>query len=81
MTEEWIKKIRYVYTKDYHSPIKKNEIMPSAAAWIQLEIIIQSEASQREKEKYHVLSLTCGIRQKIHVDIFTKQKQTHRLRE
>jgi len=66
---------------EYCSVIEKNDIMPFAATWMGLEIIIQSEASQREKEKYHVLSLTCGIRQKIHVDIFTKQKQTHRLRE
>ena len=47
MTEEWIKKIRYVYTKDYHSPIKKNEIMPSAATWMNLEIIILSEVRKK----------------------------------
>ena len=49
MTEEWIKKIWYVYTKDYHSPIKKNEIMPSAATWMNLEIIILSEGSLKDK--------------------------------
>ena len=42
-TEEWIKKIRYTYAIDYYSAIKKNEIMPFAATWMDLEIIILSE--------------------------------------
>ena len=45
---------------DYHSAIKKNEIIPSAATWIQLEIITLSEVSQKEKDKYHMVSLTCA---------------------
>ena len=44
---------------DYHSAIKKNEIIPSAATWI-LEIITLSEGSQKEKDKYHMVSLTCA---------------------
>ena len=40
---------------------KKNEIMPLAATWMDLEIIRLSEVSQKEKDKYHVISLTCGI--------------------
>ena len=40
---------------------KKNEIMPCAATWMDLEIIILSEVSQKEKDKYHMMSLTCGI--------------------
>ena len=51
----------YIYTMEYYSAIKKNEIMPFAATWIQLEIIIPSEVSQKEKGKYHMISLTCGI--------------------
>ena len=43
---------------DYHSAIKKNEIIPSAATLIQLEIITLSEVSQKEKDKYHMVSLT-----------------------
>ena len=46
---------------EYRSVIEKNDIMPFAATWMDLEIIIRSEASQREKEKYYVLSLICGI--------------------
>ena len=40
---------------------KKNEIMPFAATWMDLEIIILSEVSQTEKDKYHMISLICGI--------------------
>ena len=60
-TDEWIKKMWYIYTMEYYSAIKKNEIMPFAATWMQLEIIILSEVSQKEKDKYHVISLICGI--------------------
>ena len=51
----------YIYTMEYYSAIKKNEIMPFAATWMDLEIIIQIEASQKEKDKYHMISHTCGI--------------------
>ena len=46
---------------EYYSAIKKNEIMPFAAIWMELEIIILSEISQTEKDKYHMTSLICGI--------------------
>ena len=59
-TDEWIKKM-YTYTMEYYSAIKKNKIMPFAATWMQLEIIILSEVSQKEKDKYHMILLTCGI--------------------
>ena len=60
-TDEWIKKMWYIYTVKYYSVIKKCEIMSFAATWIDLEIIIPSELSQTEKEKYHMLLLICGI--------------------
>ena len=56
-TEEWIKKMWYIYTMEYYSAIKKNEIIPFAATWMDLEIVILSEVSQTEKEKYHMTSL------------------------
>ena len=59
--DEWIKKMWYIYTKEYYSVIKKNEIMPLAAMWMQLEIITLNEVSLTEKSKYHMISLTCGI--------------------
>ena len=60
LREEWIKKIRYIYLMKYNPIIKKNEIM-SFATWIDLEIIILTEASQREKDKHHMILLTCRI--------------------
>ena len=56
-----IKKMWYLYTMEYYPAIKKNEIMPFAATWMDLEIIILSEVSQKEKDKYHMISLICGI--------------------
>ena len=66
---------------EYYSAIKKNEIMPFAATWMQLKIIILSEVSQTEKDKYHMISLICTILKLIQMNLFTKQKQTHRHRE
>ena len=45
----------------YYPTVKKSEIMPFAAIWMQLDIIILSEVSQRQKDKYHMMSLICGI--------------------
>ena len=58
-TEEWIKILLYIYTVEYYSAIKKNEVISSAASWMDLEIVILSEVSQTEKEKYHMTSLIC----------------------
>ena len=46
---------------EYYSAIKKNEIMPFAATWMNLEIIILSEGSQKEKGKHHMISLIYGV--------------------
>ena len=48
---------------------------------LDLEIIILSEVSQTEKDKYHMISLTCGIWNMTQMNLFTKQKQTHRHRK
>ena len=55
--DEWIKKIWYIYTMEYYSAIKKNETMPFASIWIDLEGVLLSEVSQTEKEKYRMTSL------------------------
>ena len=60
-TEKWIKRIWYIHTMEYCSAIKMNEIMPFAAAWMDLEIIILSKLSQTEKNKHQMISLICGI--------------------
>ena len=61
MTDEWTKKMWYIYTMEYYSATKKNEIMPSAETRIDLEIVRLSEVSQTEKDKYHTVSLIRGI--------------------
>ena len=48
-TEKWIKKMWYICTTEYYSAIKKNEIMPFAATWMDLEIIILSEVRKRKE--------------------------------
>ena len=50
-----------MYTMEYYLATKKNEIMPFAETWIDLEIIILSEVSQKEKSKYHMISLMGGF--------------------
>ena len=47
-TEEWIKKMGYIHTVEYYSAIKRNEIVPFAEMWIDLETVIQSEVRKRK---------------------------------
>ena len=60
LTEEWIKKMWYIYTMEYYSAIKKNEIPAFLATWMDLEIML-SEVSQTMRHQHQTLSLTCGI--------------------
>ena len=59
-TEEWIKKMWYIYTMEYYSAIKENKIMPFAATWMDLKIVILSDGSQTQRDKYMILFI-CGI--------------------
>uniref|UniRef100_A0A671G651 Uncharacterized protein n=1 Tax=Rhinolophus ferrumequinum TaxID=59479 RepID=A0A671G651_RHIFE len=59
--DDWIKKMWYIYTMEYYAAIKKKEILPFATTWMDLENIMLSEISQTEKDKYHMISLICGI--------------------
>ena len=60
LTEEWLKKMWYIYTMENHSAIKRNEIMAFAATRMDLEIIMLSEVRQKEKDKYHMISFISG---------------------
>ena len=53
--------VSYIYTMDYYSAIKKNELLPFAMMWIELENIMLSKTSHLEKDKYHMISVICGI--------------------
>ena len=57
--DEWIKKL-YIYTMEYYVAVKKKELLPFAIVWMDLEVML-SKISQSEKDKYHMISLICGI--------------------
>ena len=57
--DEWTEKMWYMHTMEYYLAMKKNEIMPFAATWMDLEVITLSEV--RQKDKYHMISLICGM--------------------
>ena len=54
-TDEWIKKMLYIYTMEYYPAIKRKEIGSFAEMWMELETVIQHEVSQKEKNKYWIL--------------------------
>ena len=60
-TDEWIKKLWYVYTMEYYSAITRNIFGSVLMKWMNLEPIIQSEVSQKEKDKYRILMHIYGI--------------------
>ena len=60
-TDEWIKKLWYIYTMEYYSAIKRNTSESVLIRWMNLAPIIQSEVSQKEKEKYHILTHIYGL--------------------
>ena len=61
LTDEWIKKLWYIYTMEYYSAIKRNTFESVLMRWMNLEPIIPSEVSQKEKDKYRILTHIYGI--------------------
>ena len=59
-TEEWIKKMWYIYTTEYYSAIKRNEMKVFVMRWMDLQTVLESEVSQKEKNKYCILMHVCG---------------------
>ena len=53
-------KLWFIYTVEYYVAMRKNEIWPSVATWMELESVMLSEISHTEKDRYHMLSLLCG---------------------
>ena len=77
LTKEWIKKMWRIYTMESHSVIKKNEIMSFAATGMDLEIVKLSEVSQRKTNIIYCLYV--NSKKMIQMNLFIKQKQTHKL--
>ena len=63
-TDEQIKKSWYIYTMEYYSAIKRTEAELGSGRWMNLEPLMQSEVSQKEKNKYHILTHIYGIQKK-----------------
>jgi hypothetical protein len=60
-TDKWIKKMWSLYTMEFYSAMKKNEILSFAGKWMELENIIPSEVSQAQKTKNRMFFLVCGL--------------------
>ena len=58
--DEWIKKLWYIYTMEYYSAIKRNEIGSFVETWMDLQTVMQSKVSQKEKNKSRILTHICG---------------------
>ena len=75
-TDKWIKKMWHIYTMEYFSAIKKNKIIPFAATWMELEILIFSE-SEREREIPYDIPYTWNLKYGTSEPIY-RTKQSHR---
>ena len=71
----------HIYTMEYYSAINRNEIGSFVETWMHLETIIESEVSQKEKNKYHLLTHTCGTEKLVQMNWFAEQKLRHRCRK
>ena len=82
MTDEWIKNLWYIYTMEYYSAIKRNAFESVLMRWVNLEPIIQSEVSQKEKDKYCILMhIYMESRKMVLMNLFAGQQWRNRHRE
>ena len=79
--DEWIRKLWYICTMEYYSAIKKNSFESVLMRWMKLEPIIQSEVSQKDKDKYSILTYMYGILKDGNDNLYAKQKKRHRCTE
>ena len=80
LTAEWVEKMWYIHTVECYSAVKKNGTMTFAATWINLEIIILSKPG-RERQIWHDNTYRWNLFKMTQMNLFTEQKQTHKLRE
>jgi hypothetical protein len=60
-TDKWIKKMWYLYTMEFYSAMKKNEILSFSSKWMDLQTIVLSKISRAQKAKNHMFSFICGL--------------------
>ena len=77
--DKWIKKLRYIYTMEYYSAIKTNAFESVLMRWMKLELIMQSEVSQKEKHQYSILvHIYMEFRKMIMIILYARQQKRHR---
>ena len=78
--DEWIRKLWYIYTMEYYSAIKKNTFESVLMRWMNLEPIIQSEVSQKEKHQYSILMhvICMEFRKMVMITLYARQQKRHR---
>ena len=78
LADEWIRKLWYIYTMEYYSAIKKNAFEAVLMRWMKLELIIQSEVSQKEKHHYSILThIYMEFRKMVTITLCTRQQKRH----
>ena len=75
--DEWIRKLWYIYTMEYYSAIKKNSFESVLMRWMNLEPIIQSEVSQKDKDHYSILT-HMEFRKTVTITLYVRQQKRHR---
>ena len=71
--------MQYMYTTEYYLAVKRNEIGSFVEMWMDLETVVQTKVSQKEKNKYHILTHMCvESRKMVQMILFAKQKQRHK---
>ena len=72
--EKWIKRMRFIHTTEYYSAMKKNTFESVLTRQMNLQPITQSEEGQKEKDKYCIISFTCGIWKNVQMNLSAEQK-------
>ena len=81
LTDEWIKKMWYIYSMEYYLTTKKNEIGSFEATWMDLENAILSEVTSQQRDTSYDIPYIRNLKEIMQMNLFTKQKETHRLRK
>ena len=78
LANDWIRKLWYIYTVEYHSAIKKDTFESVLMRWMKLEPIIQSEVSQKGKHQCSILTHIYAIKKMVTITLYARQQKIHR---